>query len=159
MAHRNGRPRLDAYVRHAERYGTSFVYETAAADGFRAVELGQLARHLRRVDRRWRLAQADRRALAERLVADGVKAKDVVEMADVSHTVVAAIRAAGSPGLGDPTPANRMVKRRKVPDSGVSAPEPGLADPVAQLALFTDRAEAPAGNPDRACDAGEEQEA
>jgi hypothetical protein len=65
--------------------------------------LGHLARHLCRVDRRWRLAQAERQKLAERLVADKVKAVDVAEMAGVSSRTVAGLRAAGL-GLAQATP-------------------------------------------------------
>jgi hypothetical protein len=48
-----GRATLREYVRHAERFGTDAVYETAAGDLTRA-ELA-LAEHLRRLDRKWRM--------------------------------------------------------------------------------------------------------
>jgi hypothetical protein len=48
------RATLREYVRHAERFGTESVYETAAGDLTRA-DLFALAEHLRRLDRRWRM--------------------------------------------------------------------------------------------------------
>jgi hypothetical protein len=65
MAHANGRPRLDRYVRHAERVGAELVFETADEQGFTARELGSRARHPRRIDPRWRLSQTDRQMLAK----------------------------------------------------------------------------------------------
>jgi hypothetical protein len=90
-------------VRHAERFGVELIYETAQELRLPAVELGHLARHLRRVDRRWRLSPADRHRLAWLLVAAGVKAADVAEMAAVSRSTVASLRAA-SPRPADAPP-------------------------------------------------------
>jgi hypothetical protein len=140
------RPRLDVYVSHAERYETQLVYETAAADGFPAVELRHLARHLGRVDRRWRIREAKRLALAERLVAAGVKSREVVEMAGVSYSTVAGLRveSASAAGLGltDAVPQPTQPSGLVSTETAVSAPEPRYADPRAQMALFADRAEA-----------------
>jgi hypothetical protein len=97
------RPTLEQYVRHGEKFGVELVYETAAERRLSAVELGQLARHLRRLDRRWRLSHTDRHELAEQLVVAGVKAADVAEMAGVSRSTVASLRAA-SPRPADAAP-------------------------------------------------------
>jgi hypothetical protein len=86
------RPTLEQYVTHAQRYGVEDIYKTADELRLSAVELGYLARHLRRVDRHWRLSPSDRHELAERLVAAGLKAADVVEQARVSRSTVASLR-------------------------------------------------------------------
>jgi hypothetical protein len=88
------RPTLEQYVTHAQRYGVEAIYETAEELRLPAVQLGYLARHLRRVDRRWRLSPTNRHELAERLVAAGARARDVAEMAAVSRSTVASLRAA-----------------------------------------------------------------
>jgi hypothetical protein len=97
------RPTLDEYVRHGERFGVELVYETAWELRLPAVELGHLARHLRRVDRRWRLSPTNRHELAVQLVGAGAKAADVAEMAAVSRSTVASLRAA-SPRPADAAP-------------------------------------------------------
>jgi len=96
-------PTLDEYVRHAERFGVEVIYETAAELNLEPRDLGHLARHLRRVDRRWRLSPTNRHRLAGLLVAAGVKAADVAEMAAVPRSTVATLRAA-SPRPADPAP-------------------------------------------------------
>jgi hypothetical protein len=93
---------LDQFVRHAERFGTEFVFETAAAR-LGSPDLGHLARHLRRIDRRWRLSPADRAALAAGLVVAGIKTVDIVDLAGVSYSTVASLRAAGR-GVAETTP-------------------------------------------------------
>jgi hypothetical protein len=50
------RATLREYIRHAKRFGTEAVYETAAGDLTRA-ELAALAEHLRRLDGKWRMPQ------------------------------------------------------------------------------------------------------
>jgi hypothetical protein len=99
----NGPSTLEAYVRHAERFGVELVYETGLELQLTARDLGHLARHLRRLDRRWRLSAADRLALAEGLVATGVKTAEIVEQAGVSYATVSRLRAADL-GLADATP-------------------------------------------------------
>ena len=97
------RPTLEQYVTHAQRYGAEQVFETALEMNVDPRDLGYLARHLRRIDRRWRLSHTDRHELAEQLVVAGVKAADVAEMAGVSRSTVASLRAA-SPRPADAAP-------------------------------------------------------
>ena len=116
------RPTLEQYVRHGEKFGVELVYETAAERRLSAVELGQLARHLRRLDRRWRLSHTDRHKLAQRLIAAGVKARDVTEMACVSRSTVASLRAA-SPRPADATPQPTEPRGLVGTETGGSASE------------------------------------
>lgn len=44
---------LNAYRRHAERFGPECVFETAMCD-LSAVPLGRLSLHLQRIDPEWR---------------------------------------------------------------------------------------------------------
>jgi hypothetical protein len=120
---------LAAFVRHAERFGVECVYETAVEMNLGAGDLGCLARHLRRLDRRWRLSPSARLALAEGLVAAGARSRDVVEMAGVSHSTVAGLRAAGR-GLAEPTRQPMEPCALSATGSGGSASESTPAQSV-----------------------------
>jgi hypothetical protein len=118
---------LAAFARHAERFGTECVYETVEEMGFTALELGYFARHLRRIDRRWRLTTDQREHLVTRLLADGVRKKDIADMAGVSERTVSRARqqVAEAGLLG---PANRMVEPKKKDKSEHPNDRPGEAD-------------------------------
>jgi hypothetical protein len=90
-------------VSHAQRFGVEAIYETAIELSLAPRDLGHLTRHLRRIDRRWRLSPNARHKLARRLVAAGVKTAQIVEQAGVSRSTVASLRAA-SLRLGEATP-------------------------------------------------------
>jgi hypothetical protein len=79
------------------------VHETAVELNLPPRDLGHLARHLRRVNPHWRLTPNARHELAKALVADGGKAKDVVDLARVSYSTVASLRAT-SPRPAEATP-------------------------------------------------------
>jgi hypothetical protein len=116
------RPTLDQYVGHAERFGSELIFQTAVELNVPPRDLGHLARHLRRVDRRWRLSPADRHNLAELLVAGGAKTATVVEQAGVSRSTVAGLRAAGR-GLVVAPPRSREPCRLIGTESRGSASE------------------------------------
>lgn len=110
-------PSLAAFVRHAERFGVECVYETAEAMSahglMTSLDRGCLARHLRRLDKSWRLTPQQRERLIAELRASGVRNREIAEMAGVSlRTVVGK----GAP-LTTPTPENRLVEPRKSADS------------------------------------------
>ena len=83
---------LADYVKHAEQFGTECVYETAAELGLAAAELGYLARHLRRIDKTWRLATEHRDHLILGLVTEGIADKEIRDMAGVSQDTLARLR-------------------------------------------------------------------
>ena len=91
---------LDRYVTHAEKFGVEFVYETADEQPLTPVELGYLARHLHRIDPKFKLTPNRRHDLASRLVADSVTTADVVDLAHVSYSTVAELRARAAAGRG-----------------------------------------------------------
>jgi hypothetical protein len=91
-------------VRHAELFGPELVFETAAGDGFGALELGRLSLQLQRVDRQravregrrragWRLERAAARGLAAGLLGERLPDRRVAEMATCSVRTVRALRA------------------------------------------------------------------
>lgn len=108
--HRWQSPTLRELVRHGERFGVDCVYETAegmhAQGRLDALELGRLARHLRRIDRGWRLAADQRERLVGLLREQGISNRDVADMAGVSLSTVT--RAGAEPP--DPDPQKRMVE-------------------------------------------------
>ena len=83
---------LEQYRRHAERFGTECVYETAEGLGLSALELGHLARHLRRIDPRWRLTATQRDQLIADLLAERLRTAEIAHMAGVSEKTVSRTR-------------------------------------------------------------------
>jgi hypothetical protein len=91
-------PSLSDYIKHAERFGrqcrhgVQCIYEAAETDGLSAVDLGCLARHLRRIDNNWRLTAAQRERLILRLLSEGIADKKIRDMADISQDTLARLR-------------------------------------------------------------------
>lgn len=85
-------PTLDEFIRHAERYGSECVYETAAEGHLDAQELGTLSLALQRIDRKWRLPYRRRAALALALCDIGLPHARVCEMAQVSRATLHRLR-------------------------------------------------------------------
>jgi hypothetical protein len=106
-------PSLPALVRHAERYGVECVYETAEGMGthglMSSIDVGALARHLRRIDPSWRLTTDQRERLVAQLRASGVTNRNAADMAGVSVSTV--VRAGAEPC--DSAPENRTVEPNK----------------------------------------------
>jgi hypothetical protein len=136
---------LDRYVTHAEKFGVEFVYETADEQPLISVELGYLARHLHRVNPRFKLTLDQRHDLASRLVADGATTAEVVDLAHVSYSTVAELRAHAAAGrrLAEPTPQDKQPCGKTSTESRRSAPESSCTDPVEQPALYADPTGAP----------------
>ncbi len=85
-------PTLAEFVRHAERYGSELVYETAAEGYLEPEELGLLSLALRRLDRRWRLSPQQRRKLALALCERRLPLARVCEMAQLSRATLHRLR-------------------------------------------------------------------
>jgi hypothetical protein len=135
------RDTMARYVRHAERFGTEMVYETAGgltwpfAPELGVRELGALSLHLQRLDPRWRppngpdvveLRGVDRVELAERLVAAGETVDRACRMAMVSRSTLSRRRTSrngGQPAKSSPEPQCLRgvdVANRPTPTNGAS---------------------------------------
>lgn len=75
---------LDGYVRHAEHYGTSEVFETAIDEGLRMRDLGRLALRLQNLNPQWKLTTEVQRLFVLSLVERGVSDRDCARMAGCS---------------------------------------------------------------------------
>lgn len=100
-------PTLAEFVRHAERFGVECVYESA--EWTRLPELGSLARHLRRIEKSWRLSPDQRDRLIAELRDRGLSNREIADMAGVSLSTV--VRAGAGPR--DSVVKNRMVEPRE----------------------------------------------
>lgn len=85
-------PTLEEFIRHAERYGSELVYETAAAGYLDPEQLGLLSLALQRLDRKWRLPPAQRAALALALAELRLPQARVCEMAQLSRATLHRLR-------------------------------------------------------------------
>jgi hypothetical protein len=128
---------LDLYVTHAEKFGVEFVYETADEQQLTPFELGYLARHLHRVNPRFKLTPDQRHDLASRLVADRATTAEVVDFAHVSSSTVAELRAHTAAGrrLAKSTPQDKQPCGEITTEPTGSTSESRGADPVEQAAL------------------------
>jgi DNA-directed RNA polymerase specialized sigma24 family protein len=100
-------PTLTDFVRHAERFGVECVYETAEETGLS--DLGYLTRHLRRIDRSWRLSPNQRERLIAELLGAGLPQREIADLAGVSTDTVGR----ASAELRDSAARNRMVEPKK----------------------------------------------
>ncbi len=80
---------LASYVRHAERFGTGEVFETACAE-LDARNLGRLSLRLQNIDAKWKPPDAGSFAL--RLLRDDVPTVDVCRMARISRQTLWRLR-------------------------------------------------------------------
>lgn len=85
-------PELADFIRHAERSGTEYVYETALEYLHDPRELGRLSLALQRVDRRWQLEREQRASLALALREAGVPTSRICEMAQLSRRTLHRLR-------------------------------------------------------------------
>ncbi|MDE3069127.1 MAG: hypothetical protein KGJ43_00160 [Acidobacteriota bacterium] len=85
-------PTLEEFVRRAERYGSELVYETAAAGYLEPEELGLLSLALQRLDRKWRLAPAQKTKLALALLESPLPVARICEMAQLHRATVHRLR-------------------------------------------------------------------
>jgi hypothetical protein len=77
---------LDAYRRHAERFGAECVFETAVGD-LSVVDLGRLSIRMQKLDPRWRVP-ADRAQFAGDLIDAGEPLDRACRMAMISRTTL-----------------------------------------------------------------------
>jgi hypothetical protein len=80
---------LEDYVRHAERYGTEAIFETATED-LDVVALGRLACRLRHIERRWRCPKRDWLVLG--LLDAGVRDRQVCDWVGISRPTLRKVR-------------------------------------------------------------------
>jgi hypothetical protein len=85
-------PGLADFIRHAERFGSELVYETALDCLHDPHELGLLSLALQRMDRRWQLAPAQRIALARKLLSARLPLIRICDMAQLSRTTLYRLR-------------------------------------------------------------------
>jgi hypothetical protein len=78
---------VERFARHAKRFGTECVFETAVEE-LEARDLGRLSQHLRRIDPKFRLPNDQRRALALALLEDGVDRKNVCWQTGASRSTL-----------------------------------------------------------------------
>jgi hypothetical protein len=85
------RPTLAEFVKHAERFGSELVYETATGY-LEPDELGLLSFALQRVDRKWRLAPDQKKELALALSDLQLPVAEIAEMAQLHRATVHRLR-------------------------------------------------------------------
>lgn len=105
-------PALGEFVKHAERYAHEAVFQTAEEVGLPAVDLGRLARHLRRIDNTWRLEPAQRNRLIRHLLDTKTPDKEIRDMTGVSQDTLSRTRK--GLGVADQGVQNRSTMRREV---------------------------------------------
>ncbi len=86
------RPTLAEFVRHADRFGSEFVYETAVEGYLEAEELGLLSLALQRLDQRWRLAPEQKTRLAVAVIASPVPVARICEMSQLHRATLHRVR-------------------------------------------------------------------
>ena len=100
--------RVGQFVRHAKRFGTEMVYETAEY-GSSAQERVSLARHLRRIDPEWKIGPEARDRLIADMVSEGEPDHKIGEALGISRRAAFTARTE----LANPTPANALSKPEK----------------------------------------------
>jgi len=122
-------PTLQEFIRHAERFGSELVYETAASY-LEPDELGQLSLALQRLDRRWRLTPAQKTELALALSERHLPVAEIAEMAQLHRATVHRLRQEHTqlpdlrePGSDSAQPCGADVAQRPAPATDTSSPE------------------------------------
>jgi hypothetical protein len=85
-------PTLQEFVRHAERYGSELAYEAAVEGYLEPEELGLLSLALQRLDRKWRLAPAQKTKLALALLETPLPVARICEMSQLHRATVHRLR-------------------------------------------------------------------
>ena len=105
-------PTLEQFVRHAEKFGTEQVYETAEQIGLS--ETDSLALHLRRIDSKWSLGPDQQARLLDKLWERGLPNHKVSEYTGIPlRTVERASALRPKTGSG-----NRINKPKNTAKSG-----------------------------------------
>lgn len=123
------RPTLEEFVRHAERFGSELVYQTAT-DHLEPDELGLLSLALQRIDRKWRLTPREKTTLALALLESPLPDTRICEMSQLHRATVHRLRQerdqAGQPAetaTNSAQPCGADVAHRPTPASDTSKPE------------------------------------
>lgn len=123
------RPTLEELVRHAERFGSELVYQTAA-DYLEPDELGLLSLALQRIDRKWRLAPHEKTTLALALLETPLPDARICEMSQLHRATLHRLRQerdqAGQPAetpVDSAQPCGADVAHGPTPATDTSNPE------------------------------------
>jgi hypothetical protein len=84
-------PALLPFLKHAKKYGVEFVYESAKTE-LSPRELCVLANELSRIDKKWKLDQAQRIDLVVRLSELGTPDKEIRELVGISQPTLRKFR-------------------------------------------------------------------
>jgi hypothetical protein len=123
-------PTLAEFVRHAERYGSELVYETAAAGYLEPEELGLLSLALQRLDRKWRLAPAQKTKLALALIDSPLPVARICEMSQLHRATLhrfrqerEQVRQAAETASDSAQPCAADVAQAPTPTTDTASPE------------------------------------
>jgi hypothetical protein len=116
-------------VRHAERFGSELVFETACELGLPVLERGWLVRHLRRVDPIWKLTPEQRRVLIVTLIDEAVANRTIREICMVSQDTLRRVRAKSR--TGNRQPRGPVSTPRTGRNCDENSDPSGLGDPAA----------------------------
>lgn len=122
-------PTLQEFVRHAERYGSELVYETALAY-LEPEQLGLLSLALQRIDRYWKLGRAQQAWLALALDDAGVADAEICASAHLSRVTLYRLRVqrqqveqVADAGLDSAQPSGAPVSKADSPTGPTSRPD------------------------------------
>ena len=123
------RPTLAEFVRHAERFGSELVYDTAA-DYLEPDERGLLSLALQRIDRKWRLTPGQKRTLALALLESPLPDARICEMSQLHRATLHRLRQEGDhadqpaqAALDSAQPCGSDVAHRPTAATDTSNPE------------------------------------
>lgn len=78
---------MDKYIKHATKFGTDQVFETAREDGMSPGDLGKLALELQRINPKYRISRPDAHWLMAKLIGK-VPDERLAEMCGVTVPTV-----------------------------------------------------------------------
>ena len=130
------RPTLDQFIRHAERYGSELIYETAAAGYLDYREPAALSLALQRIDRRWKLSRDQQTRLALALDQTGLPDAEICASAQLSRTTLHRLRHQDDQvpdlvevGLDSAQPCGANVPKAATPTKDTTTPKMKHARP------------------------------
>jgi hypothetical protein len=133
-------PALNDFIRHAERFGTEFVYETALEHLKDPRELGLLSLALQRVDRHWRLERQQQASLTLALYEAGIPTARICAMAQLSRRTLHRLRQrseevaeVAKPASDSAQPYGADVPKPATPSEDIGEAENGTTARAASL--------------------------
>jgi hypothetical protein len=128
-------PTLDEFVRHAQRYRSELVYETA--EGYLDWrELAALSLALQRIDRHWKLSRERQTRLALALDQAGLPDAEICASAQLSRTTLHRLRHQdeqgpdlAKTGSNSAQPCGANVPKAPTPTTDTTRPEVKHAGP------------------------------